>query len=252
MRTFLLFLSRIEYIVYGLAAVGVFFSIRALVQGRLERRNSVFGLEREAALNKQNRALTTILSLLMLSGGVYIVVNIVTPNVLSIPQVEPTPTQPIVLVTQAVTGTETRLLFPTITPTPGLPPVAGATLPPPETPGEACSIQGARITSPIADQTVAGQVVVQGGANILNFAQYKFEVKGASTGDAWVVVGTLNVPVPDPGFLGTWDSTSLSPGDYVLRLVVSRIDGTFPTPCEVPITVASPGAQLGPSPTPNP
>ena len=250
MRTLLLFLGQIEYIVYGLSAVGVFFSIRALAQARTARRNSVFGLEREAAENKQTRALSTILALLMFSGGVYIMVNIVTPTALTLPNIAPTPTQIIDFTTQSPTPTEARLLFPTVTPTPGLPPVAGAAPAPTSTPGGTCDITGARITSPIPDQTVTGQVVVQGGANILNFAQYKFEVRGESTGDAWVVVATNNVAVVDPGLLGTWDSTSLLPGNYVLRLVVLRVDGTFPTPCEVPITVAGAGAQLPPSPTP--
>jgi hypothetical protein len=251
MRTLLLFLSRIEYILYVLAGLGVFFSIRALVQSRLEIRNAVFGLEREAARNKQSRALTTILALVMLSGSIYIVVNIVTPNALAIVQA-PTPTQPIVFVTQQPTATVARVLFPTITATAGLPPPAGATTPAPA-PGptvESCAIIGARITSPVPDQTLTGQVVMQGGANILNFAQYKFEIKGSSTGGIWVVVGNFNVPVIDPGFLGTWDSTSLAPGPYVLRLVVNRIDGTFPTPCEVPIHIVSPGSAVGPSPTP--
>lgn len=252
MRTLLLFLGQIEPIVYGLSAVGIFFSIRTLVQARTARRNSVFGLEREAADNRQTRALSTILALAMLSGGVYIMVNIVTPTAMTLPSIQPTPTQLIVFTTQSPTPTEARLLFPTVTPTLGLPPVAGAAPAPSSTPGGVCDITGARITSPIADQTVTGQVVVQGGANTLGFAQYKFEIRGASTGDAWVVVATNNVSVPDPGLLGTWDSTSLSPGRYVLRLVVSQIDGTFPTPCEVPINVAGSGAQPGPTFTPTP
>jgi len=252
MRTLLLFLSRIEYIVYVLAGVGVFFSIRALVQAGVARRNTVFGLEREAAQNRQSRALTTILALFMLSAAVYIIVNIVTPSALSRPELQPTATQPIVFVTQQATATEARLLFPTVTPTPGLPPVAGATTPPPVAPGETCGLLGARITSPVPDQTVTGQVVVQGGANTLNFAEYKFEIKSPATGDAWVVVATNNVAVPDPGFLGTWDSTSLPPGKYTLRLVVIDLNGGFPTPCEVPINIASPAAQFGPTATANP
>lgn len=252
MRTLLIFLGQIETIVYVVSAIGIFFSIRALSQARVARRNSVFGLEREAADNKQTRAISTILALTMLSGGVFIMVRVVTPTAMTLPDIRPTPTQLIVFTTQSPTPTESRLLFPTITPTPGLPPVAGAAPPPTPTPGAACDLQGARVTSPISGQTVTGQVVVQGGANILNFQKYKFEIRGASTNQAWVVVADNNVPVVDPGLLGTWDSTSLAPGPYVLRLVVLRVDGTFPTPCEVPITIASPGEQLPPSPTPQP
>jgi hypothetical protein len=87
-------------------------------------------------------------------------------------------------------------------------------------------------------------VSVEGQANILDFAQYKFEISGASTGGAWVVVGTFPSPVPE-GYLGSWDSTSLQPGNYSLRLVVLRTNGTYPTPCEVPITIIGPGGESG-------
>ena len=99
---------------------------------------------------------------------------------------------------------------------------------------------------------MTGQVAVQGGANIINFAVYKFELKGESTGDTWIVVAANNATVVDPGLLGTWDSTSLAPGKYILRLVVYYLDGTYPTPCEVPINIAAPGQQVPPSPTPSP
>ena len=95
-------------------------------------------------------------------------------------------------------------------------------------------------TSPEPDQQVSGQVLVEGQANILDFSQYKFELNGPGTNGQWVVVGTFTVPVIE-GILGSWDSTSLPPGSYRLRLVVLRSDGTFPTPCEIPIVVLGGG-----------
>jgi hypothetical protein len=55
--------------------------------------------------------------------------------------------------------------------------------------------------------------------------------------------------VPNGGLLGVWDATSLSPGQYTLRLVVHRQDGTRLTPCEVPISITRP---TGPPPTATP
>ncbi len=244
MRTLIQLIARLAFILYALAATGIFFAIRGLVQARKARRLALFGLEREAALQKRRQSISTILSLILLSGFVYIIQTIVAPN-LGQRESPPTPT-PVVFITQQSTETPSRLLYPTITPTPGLPPAdVGAELTP--APGEAvngCEILGSNITSPASGQVVSGQVVVEGQANILDFAQYKFEIRGPSTGGAWIVVATFTTPVPE-GFLGTWDSTSLPPGDYVLRLVVLRTDGTFPTPCEVPINVAASG---GPSP----
>ncbi|MBN1313204.1 MAG: hypothetical protein JXB30_17480 [Anaerolineae bacterium] len=244
------FLLRTEKFLYVLAAIVIFFSMRGLVIARQVQRNAVFGLEREAAQQRQRRSLGAILSLLLLSGGIYIITHIVAPNMDETP-VEPTPTPPLVFVTQVPTPTEARLIYPTVTATPGLPPasVAGTPSLGPEESANGCEILGATITRPAPNEIVSGQVAVEGQTNILDFAQYKFEIKGPSTNGAWVVVGAFTVPVVD-GYLGTWDSTSLIPGNYVLRLVVSRIDGSFPTPCEVPITIAGPGGVVEPLPAP--
>lgn len=249
MTTLVQFLVKTELVVYVLAAIFIFFSIRGLVMASQVRRLAVFGLEREAAQQRASRSLGTIVALILLSGGVYIIAHIVAPNMSGSTQ-EPTPT-PLVFVTQVPTPTEAHLLYPTITPTPGLPPgaVAGTPSPPPATIVNGCEIVGARITEPTPGQAVSGQVTVRGQTNILDFAQYKFEIKGPSTNGAWVVVGTFNVLIVD-GFLGTWDSTSLIPGNYTLRLVISRLDGSFPTPCEVPIVVGNPGGVTTPSLTP--
>lgn len=249
MTTLVQFLVRVELVVYALAAIFVFFSIRGLVMARQVQRIAVFGLEREAAQQRMSRSVATILALALLSGGVYIIAHIVAPN-MSETVIEPTPT-PFVFVTQVPTPTEARLLYPTITPTPGLPPGAVVGTPPPSPAASVngCEIDGARMTEPMPGQAVSGQVTVMGQTNILNFAQYKFEIKGPSTNGAWVVVGTFNILVVD-GYLGTWDSTSLIPGNYILRLVISRLDGTFPTPCEVPIVVGNPSGIVVPSPTP--
>lgn len=249
MTTLVQFLVKVEWVIYGLSAIFIFFSIRGLVMARQVRRTAVFGLEREAAEQRESRSLATILALALLCGGVYIIAHIVAPN-MSETITEPTPT-PLVFVTQIPTPTEARLLYPTVTPTPGLPPgaVVGTPSPSPAASGNGCEIAGARITEPAPGQSVSGQVAVKGQTNILNFAQYKFEIRGPSTNGVWVVVGTFNMLVVD-GFLGTWDSTSLMPGNYVLRLVISRVDGTFPTPCEVPIVVGNPGGIAVSSPTP--
>lgn len=241
MTTLIQFVARIETTFYILAAIGIFFSIRGLAKARQARRLAVFGLEREAAQLMQTRSISTIVGLLLMCGAIYIIANIVEPNMAELP-IEPTPTS-VVFVTQQPTATQPLLIYPTITSTVGLPPaaIAGTSSPTPGQTVNGCEISGATITSPIPGQTVTGQVAVQGQANILNFSQYKFEITGPSTNGAWVVVANFTTPIID-GFLGTWDSTSLMPGNYTLRLVVSRVDGSFPTPCEVPIIIAGPGS----------
>jgi len=235
MSALLQFVGRIAPVLYAIAAVVIFLSLGGIVRAQRTRRTALFGLEREAAQQRRRQAVNTILFMLLMVTLIYTATEIALPNIQGA-VVEPTPT-PFVFVTQEPTPTAVLLLYSTITPTPGLAP---ADIPEETeeggTPVNGCEIFGARITSPSSGQSVTGQVVVEGEANILNFAQYKFELKGTSTGGAWAVVGTFTTAVPE-GFLGTWDSTSLVPGNYVLRLVVSRVDGTFPTPCEVPVVL---------------
>ena len=239
MTTLIQFIARIEVVFYALIAVGVFFSIRVVVRSRRHRRIAIYALEREAASNAARGALRAIVALLLGAGVVYILVHIVDPNVNPVEEEVGEPT-PAVFVQQEPTPTTVLLLYPTITPTPPLAPAeAGETAENAEE-IDGCEILGSRITSPVPGTTVSGQVVVEGEVNILNFAQYKFEVRGPGTGDSWVVVGTFNTLVPS-GFLGTWDSTSLQPGNYTMRLVSLRTDGTYITPCEVSVIIAGSG-----------
>ncbi len=239
MRTLLQFTSRITPVLYILLAFGIFFSIRRLFQSYSARRKAVFGLEREAARQQRRNSLGAIITFLVMAGAIYIIDDIVVPN-LGEPPEEPTPT-PVVFVTQMPTATPSFLLFPTITPTVGLPPAEEAELPSePVEEVDACAIIGSTITVPEPGQAVSGQVRVEGEANILDFSQYKFEINGPSTDGAWVVVATYVTPVATNALLGVWDATSLLPGNYTLRLVVLAEDGSYPTPCEVPIVILKP------------
>ncbi|MBN1122500.1 MAG: hypothetical protein JXJ17_15595 [Anaerolineae bacterium] len=243
MRTLLQFTSRIAPVLYILLAFGIFFSIRSLFQAYNARRKAVFGLEREAARQQRRNSLGAIITFLVMAGAIYIIDDIVVPNLGETPE-EPTPT-PMVFVTQMPTGTPSLLLFPTITPTVGLPPAEEAELPsePVDEVVDACAIIGSTITLPEPGQAVSGaNVRVEGEANILNFSQYKFEINGPSTNGAWVVVGTYVTPVATNALLGVWDATSLLPGNYTFRLVVLAEDGSYPTPCEVPIVILKPDA----------
>jgi len=249
MRTLVQFVVRIELGLYALAALGILLAIRSFFLGLRARRNAVYPLEREAARNKQSGALSALLALSLLLASIYIVANIVAPNMPDISSNVSTPT-PVIFVTQQATPTEARLLYPTVTATPGLPPGAGA--PPTPTPGQAvngCDLFGATITSPVANQSVTGQVVVRGQANVISQQQYKFELRGPATGNVWVVVATSNIPIPE-GVLGSFDATSLAPGNYILRLVIQRSDNASTTPCEVPIILVAPGGAPGSTPTP--
>lgn len=247
MITLLEFISRIAIVLYVLASLGVVFALRGWIQGRRRRRLAVFGLEREEATQQVRSSSSALIALILLAGAVYVIDNIVMPNLGETAEIPPTPTS-VIFVTPQATATEARLLYPTVTPTVGIPPanVTDTALDAEATPTNGCEILGARVTEPTPGDVVGGQVEVRGEANILNFGQYKFEISGPSTDGSWVVVGTYSEAIP-AGLLGVWDSTSLIPGDYTFRLIVMREDGTYLSPCEVPISISG-----GVQPTPQP
>ena len=242
------FIARIDVVLYFLCALGMLIGLRSFALARRQRKVAVFGLEREAARALRRRAYSMLGSMIALAGSVYLLTNVIKPTLETMPVVEgggtPTPTT---MLTPQTTASPPPLLFPTVTPTFGIAAPGGEAAEPLPTPADdgastGCDLIGVTITSPLPGEVVAGQVNVQGEANILNFAAYKFEVNGPSTGGAWATVGSFTTPVAS-GFLGSWDATSLAPGSYSFRLVVVDTSGNFPEPCAIPITIAAPGAQ---------
>ena len=82
------------------------------------------------------------------------------------------------------------------------------------------------ITAPTAGQTLQGQIVVMGTTDVPNFASAEMDLAYASdqTG-TWFLLETLSTPVANAP-IATWDTRSISDGDYVLRLRVTLQDGS--------------------------
>jgi hypothetical protein len=102
------------------------------------------------------------------------------------------------------------------------------------------------ITSPAAQEVLRGQVTVTGTLDVPSFvsAQLDFAYASDPTG-TWFTLQTLSDPVFD-AVLATWDTTSITDGDYVLRLRVTFEDGTFQE-VTVPVKV---GNEAAPTSTP--
>jgi len=84
------------------------------------------------------------------------------------------------------------------------------------------------ITSPQAGQELRGKVQIVGNMTVLNFgsAELAFKYAASDSADNWFTIQTFSQPVTDPA-LAAWDTTSLTDGDYTLRLRVFLVDGTF-------------------------
>ena len=83
------------------------------------------------------------------------------------------------------------------------------------------------VTAPQPGATPRGQVEIQGRMDAPNFASAELAFTFASSpGDVWFTIQTFPQPAAGPA-LATWDTTSITDGDYTLRLRVVLQDGTF-------------------------
>jgi len=116
------------------------------------------------------------------------------------------------------------------------------------------------LISPKAGQIVQGLVIVTGTVTVLGFSSYElsFAYLDDPTG-TWFTLQNSSLPVFE-GELGAWDTTTLTDGDYSLRLRAFLLDGSVqetavsdlhvrnytavPTP--TPTATATPFAQILP------
>lgn len=118
------------------------------------------------------------------------------------------------------------------------------------------------ITSPMPEDALRGQVDIIGSTDVPNFvsAQLDFAYASDETG-TWFPLQALSQPVFDSP-LYTWDTTSITDGEYILRLRVFTADGgvqaatvpvrlqndAVPTPTLAPTSTAEALANQLPTP----
>lgn len=101
------------------------------------------------------------------------------------------------------------------------------------------------ITSPAPDEILRGQVTITGKVDGPSFASAQLDFAYASNPtDTWFTIQAFSQPVGESS-LANWDTTSITDGDYVLRLRVNLEDGTFQD-VTVPVKI---GNDLAPTPT---
>ena len=223
---------------YVLLVLVALLFLRAFVVARRERDNSIFTMERESAAGRIGQATMGLLVTLIAIAGVFYTAQILVEEV-SLPEVIPTPTvlialppsptPPPLLPTPTMTGTPRPrpTLSPeeTETPTPGL---SSAT--PPD-----CPNPGVRISEPGSGAIVSGVIQIVGSATISDFGYYKFEFRGNGFYD-WTFIQRFDEPIIG-GILGAWDTSSVTSGEYELRLAVVDQTGNYPPPCTLRLSV---------------
>jgi len=83
------------------------------------------------------------------------------------------------------------------------------------------------ITSPLAGDVLRGEITITGRMNVPGFLSARLDFAYASNpAGNWFALQAFSQPVVDFPF-AAWDTTSISDGDYILRLRVDLSDGSF-------------------------
>jgi hypothetical protein len=216
-----------ELLVYIVLAIGAMFGLRWLWRAWREWRQAVYGLEKEFALRRMSQAVAALALILVLFCGELVTASFILPNL---------PAS--VLVPSA---TPDFLATPTGTISPELATQIALTPRPSLVPSDSTGCVTGRvfISAPEAGQELQGTVDVQGTASIQDFGFYKYEVAPLGA-DTWATISAGRDRVND-GSLGQWDTSSLSPGDYQLRLVVTDNQGQALPACIIDVRISPPG-----------
>lgn len=221
------FLASYEGLIYILLTLGGLFAFRWLWKSWREWRDSVFGLEREFAMRRLSQALMVSLLILLLFFGELFLASFIIPSLPTTDLAE-TPTLDVMDQGEGSLYTNPAIALNVLSPASESKPGADSGC----VPGEIM------LTSPEAGQEVSGTITLVGTINVDNFGFYKYEVSPQGR-DAWATISAGREPVQN-GDVGLWDTTSLTPGDYQLRLEVTDNRGQAYPPCNIPVRVRAP------------
>ena len=212
-------LASYEPLIYIALAIGGLFAFRRMWNTWREWRDSVYGLEREFALRRLGQATAIALSILGLVFAEFFIATFIAPS----------------LPASDILATPTLNLL--VTPAGTLPPGAtGPALTEAVPSGmSGCIPDKIMITSPKPGDSINGIVEIKGTANVPNFGFYKYEITPVGTQN-WATVSAAREPVVNET-LGSWSTTSLTNGDYFLRLVITDNIGTELEPCVLAVRV---------------
>jgi hypothetical protein len=223
------FLQTYEAIIYLVLGALALWEIRKFSLAWDEVRGAAFGLERESAQVRLNQAAIWLVLILTAGIGEFIVVSFVAPT---IPEANLLATPTIDLL---ATPTST---LPVSTPGPTAEGEVASTTPQPVVPeGSGCILDQLMIAEPAHGSQVSGEVTLVGTADMPNFGFYRYEIANPDD-PVWLTI-QAGRQVKKNEELGKWDTRSLTPGPYKLRLVVSDNEGNELGKCEISVDVVA-------------
>lgn len=205
MQEVFVFLGKYEGLIYLLLLLAGIYSFRRLWMAWKEWRESYFGLEREIAMRRLSQWVAASVLILVLMCGVFVMATFVVPGLpasglLGTPTLDMQATPPIDLPLDGALVAMT--------------PLAAATA----VGSEGCIPGQLEITSPKSGAEIKDPINLIGTVNLPNFAFYKYEVALRGT-EAWTTISAQHA-VKKNEELGSFNPGILTPGDYLLRVVV--------------------------------
>jgi hypothetical protein len=218
-------LASYEPLIYIALAIGAMFAFRRMWRSWREWRDSVYGLEREFALRRLGQATAAAFLVLALIFVEFFIATFVAPS-LPASDVLSTPTLDLLLTPEgtlsAAEATQAALSPVTQEVPSGM---------------SGCIPDQIMITSPEPGDDVRGTVEITGTANVPNFAFYKYEVALLGSQN-WATISAERDPKQNEK-LGDWNTTSLTNGEYFLRLVITDNIGVSLEPCVIAVRVVN-------------
>jgi hypothetical protein len=212
-------LANYEPLIYIALAIGGMFAFRRMWRSWREWRDSVYGLEREFALRRLVQATAIAISILGLIFAEFFVATFIAPS-LPASDILATPTLDLLATPAGTAAPGTTALAVTQSVPSGM---------------SGCIPDQIMITEPKPSDEVRGIVNIMGTANVPNFGFYKYEIAPIGTQN-WATVSAAREPVVNDA-LGNWSTTSLTNGDYFLRLVITDNVGKELEPCVLAVRV---------------
>ncbi len=222
---------------YAAGFLALILSLNQIREARKLQQETIFSLERELASTKARRGTMSMLATLVYLALVTYVAYALLPSETKPPEIEPTPTLMVIELPTStpITPTPTRTRIPTRPRATALPPTptAAPTVPP----APLCPNPGVRITSPFVNQTVSGEVSIQGTARIDQFQFYKLEYGLGEKPQVWNSIGEVQRAAVTDSVLGVWNLAGFPRGAAWIRLTVVDLSGNFPPPCELRVVI---------------
>ncbi len=228
MANLLRFLLNYEILFYFVFGIVILIAIRKTIGEWKKWKIALFGLEKEVLQRQYIQSLTICIIFGILILGLFSINTFIAPSVPGVQQ----------LSTPTVDLTAHPTIEATLTPSPqvtaqGLIGTIEAIF------GQGCIPNQIDWTEPRSGDTISGVIVLKGTVKVNNLGFYKYEFSPASS-ENWTTIAAGNQAVIGDALGGSWDTSNLTPGDYLLRLVVTDSDNQPYPPCTIEIKITAP------------